>query len=87
MKKLYVEGTSDRLHCGFISQRIKKSLDNANIDTRDFGGVVTNYNDDGTEDWYIRYEEFVPLNTWQIQKLKTRVAELENRLAALEERN
>ena len=83
----YNEGTSGRLHCGFISQRIKNSLDVANIDTQDFGGVVTKYNNDGTEDWYIRYEEFIPLNTWQIQKLKTRVAELENRLAALEERN
>ena len=83
----YNEGTSGRLHCGFISQRIKNSLDIANISTQDFGGVVTKYNDDGTEDWYVRYEEFIPLNTWQIQKLKTRVAELENRLAALEERN
>ena len=83
----YNEGTSGRLHCGFISQRIKNSLDIANISTEDFAGVVTEYNNDGTEDWYVRYEEFIALNTWQIQKLKTRVAELENRLAALEERN
>ena len=83
----YNDGKSDRLHCGFIAQKIHQSLNNAEIDSKDFGGIVTKHNDDGTEDWYIRYEEFIPLNTWQIQKLKTRVAELESRLAALEERN
>lgn len=82
----YDDGTSDRLHCGFISQRIKNSLDAAGISTQDFGGVVTKYNDDGTEDWYIRYAEFVPLNTWQIQKLKTRVSTLENKIELLKQK-
>lgn len=79
------DGTSDRLHCGFVSQRIKDSLDKAGISTQDFGGVVTKQNEDGTEDWYIRYDEFVPLNTWQIQKLKTKVSTLEEEVELLKQ--
>ena len=37
------------------------------------------------EDAYmsIRYTEFIPLNTWEIQKLKARVAELEKEIKEL----
>jgi hypothetical protein len=80
----YNDGTSDRLHCGFIAQRVKESLDTAGISTQDFGGLVIQPTEDGNGDWYIRYDEFIPLNTWQIQKLKARVTELENKLSELE---
>jgi hypothetical protein len=30
------------------------------------------------ENLYLSYMEFIPLNTWQIQKLKTRVTNLED---------
>jgi predicted nucleic acid-binding Zn-ribbon protein len=33
----------------------------------------------------IRYEEFIPLNTWQIQKLKPRMTEAEERIYKLEQ--
>jgi hypothetical protein len=37
------------------------------------------------EEYYsIRHEEFVALNTWQIQKAKARITELEERVAELE---
>lgn len=74
------DGTSGRLHTGFIAQEVKQSLDNAGLTTNDFAGVVVMRNDDGSEDWYLRYEEFISINTWQIQKLKARVAELERKL-------
>lgn len=80
------DGTSDRLHCGFISQRIKDALDSANISTQDFAGIVVRKNEDDTQDWYIRYDEFIPLNTWQIQKLKSRVSTLENEIELLKQK-
>lgn len=82
----YNDGTSDRLHCGFISQRIKDSLDIAGVSTQDFGGLVIQKNEDDTQDWYIRYAEFVPLNTWQIQKLKSRVSTLEDEINLLKQK-
>ena len=38
--------------------------------------------EDGGYDYFLRYNEFIPINTWEIQKLKTRVAELEARLGS-----
>jgi predicted component of type VI protein secretion system len=42
----------------------------------------------GTEDecWYLRRDEFVALNTWQIQKLKPRVSALEQTILNYESR-
>ena len=80
----YNNGKSDRLHTGFIAQEIKSALDIANIDTKDFAGLVIF--DQGTEieEWALRYEEFIALNTWQIQKAKARITELEEKVAELE---
>jgi hypothetical protein len=39
------------------------------------------------ECWFLRRDEFVSLNTWQIQKLKPRVSSLEERVTALEAEN
>lgn len=80
----YNEGTSDRLHTGFIAQEIKGALDLAEIDTQEFAGIIIRNNENGESDWGIRYGEFVSLNTWQIQKLKSRVSELEAKIAQLE---
>lgn len=80
------DGTSNRLHCGFIAQKIKYALDAADISTQDFAGLVVQKNEDDTQDWYIRYDEFIPLNTWQIQKLKSRVSTLENEIKLLKQK-
>lgn len=75
----YNDGTSGRTHVGFISQEVKTALNDAGISSEDFAGLVIKDTVAGGQDWYLRYEEFVALNTWQIQKLKARVAELENK--------
>lgn len=81
----YKDGTSGRDHLGFISQQVEISLDLSNIDSKEFAGFAKLYNNRTNEyDYYLRYEEFVALNTWQIQKLKTRVLELENKILELE---
>ena len=80
----YNDGTSGRKHLGFIAQEVKSALDIANISANDFAGFAIKDNLDGTQDWYLRYGEFVSLNTWQIQKLKARVSELENAIAKIQ---
>jgi hypothetical protein len=73
----YDDGTSDRYHSGYTTQNTQLALKTAQIDEKEFAGICTI--NQGTENEYsgLRYEEFIPLNTWQIQKLKARVAELE----------
>lgn len=79
----YNNGTSDRLHFGFIAQQIGEVLSQNNIDTKDFAPLCISNPDTENEQWGVRYTEFVALNTWQIQKLKARVADLEAKLDAL----
>lgn len=81
----YNHGTSDRYHTGFIAQEIEEAIESVGLTTQDFAGVVhlKEPNENGCE-WLLRRDEFVALNTWQIQKLKSRVAELEQKISALE---
>ena len=80
----YNNGTSDRLHTGFIAQEVKEALDKANIDSKDFAGLVIINPDTEEELWTLRYEEFIALNTNEIQKAKVRISELETRVSQLE---
>ena len=82
----YNNGTSNRLHTGFIAQEVQQALNIANIDSNDFAGLVIFDKDTEKEEWALRYEEFIALNTQQIQKLKTRVSELENELVEIKEK-
>jgi hypothetical protein len=49
---------------------------------------LTEREDSGLDEpiWVLRRDEFISLNTWQIQKLKTRVSELETELAEIKEK-
>lgn len=81
----YNNGTSDRLHTGFIAQDVENALTQSNLTSQDFAGLVIDTNAETNEVTYrLRYGEFVSLNTWQIQKLKARVLELENKILELE---
>ena len=80
----YHDGTSGRLHIGFIAQDVGDAICSAGMSTQDFAGLVVSKSvEDDSETWMLRYDEFIALNTYQIQKLKARVAELENKLATL----
>ena len=76
---------SQRSHIGLIAQDVKTALDNAKIDPSEFAGYCEWANEDGSTGCGLRYGEFIALNIDQIQKLKTRVAELENKIALLTE--
>lgn len=61
---------------GFIAQEVQESLNNFEIKIDDL--VVK------TNDYFsLNYIEFIPINTWQIQKLKNRVTELEKEVQEL----
>ena len=70
------DGESDRYHTGFISQDVETAINTVGLDTKDFGGYVK----DKDGNYYLRYEEFIALNTAEIQKLKTQVSDLTKKL-------
>lgn len=80
----YNQGTSDRYHTGFIAQEVVNSLTKAGLDTQQFAAVCLDNAGLEKERWRLRRDEFVALNTWQIQKAKKRITELENKVAELE---
>lgn len=79
----YNDGTSNRLHTGFIAQEVNDALNVSEISTQDFAGLIIDKPNTNEEGWYLRYEEFVALNTWEIQKLKKKAIDLENTVAEL----
>lgn len=82
----YNHGTSDRYHTGFIAQDVVLAIETAGLTTQDFAGVIhlEKPTVNGSE-WLLRRDEFVSLNTWQIQKSKARIAALEARVEQLED--
>lgn len=83
----YNNGNSNRFHTGFIAQEVEKAVIDSGLTTQDFAAVMhlQEIDEEGNEIdcYYLRYGEFVALNTSEIQKLKKRVTELENQLAKL----
>ena len=68
------------LRFGFVAQDVKENFEEKGINN--FGGVYAGEGDDAY--YRLLQEDFIALNTWQIQKLKSRVEELEKKLAELE---
>ncbi len=73
------DGTSGRTHIGLIAQELKNSMDICGIDSQDLAAYCSWQDADGNETCGIRYSEFIALCIHEIQKLKTRIAELENK--------
>lgn len=83
----YNDGTSDRIHTGFIAQDVEKAILAAGLTTKDFAGFIraTETDDNGNEyqKCYLRYDEFIALNTREVQKLKDEVSILKAEIAEL----
>ena len=79
----YKIGDSQRKHVGFIANNVEEGLKKVGLSTNDFAGFVIQKPGTDKELRVLRYEEFIALNTWQIQKLKTRVTDLETEISNL----
>jgi hypothetical protein len=71
----YNNGTSNRIHTGFIAQDVLQALNEAGIVTQDFAGFV-DMNGDGSE-YALRYDEFISPLLLYIKHLETRIEALE----------
>jgi hypothetical protein len=79
----YNDGLSGRFHTGFEAQGVDEAIQKAGLTREDFAAVCIDNEGTEKESWGLRYDEFVSLNTWQIQKLKKRIEELEAKLEVL----
>lgn len=83
----YNNGTSDRIHTGFIAQEVEEAVIAEGLTTQDFAAVCYDVDENGNKcDYGIRYEEIVSMNTYEVQKVKTRIATLEDYVQKLEKR-
>ena len=83
----YVENTSDRTHIGLVAQDVKDAVLSVGLTTKEFAGYCEWENEDKSLGCGLRYSEFVAMNIFEIQKLKARVKELEEKLNNTEETN
>lgn len=81
----YLDGQSDRTHCGFIAQDVKEAIDSAELSTQDVAAYVADKNEYGKESLSLRYSEFVALNTHMIQKCLAKISSLEDEINLLKE--
>lgn len=96
--QLYVyKEKGHRKHIGFGARSVEKALRDAGLTTEEFAGVLKDTDvtisadEAGTKEdqhydelYSLRYEEFIALNTWMIQKLLKKVSALEDKVADLE---
>lgn len=71
-------GTSGRLHTGFIAQEVEDAMRACGIESKEFAGWAAAKREDGSETYFLRYSEFIPV-------LWAKVREQEERLKRLEE--
>lgn len=71
-------GTSGRFHTGFIAQEVKAAMQKCGITSQEFAGWAAAKRKDGSETYFLRYSEFIPI-------LWAKVREQEERLKRLEE--
>ena len=66
-------GTSGRFHTGFIAQEVEDAMRACGIDSQEFAGWAAAKREDGSETYFLRYSEFIPI-------LWAKVREQEKRL-------
>ena len=76
----YVDGNKGRVHSGFIAQEVTEAIEEAKMTLDEVAYVCAFENKEGEIYYGLRYEELIAINTWQIQKLKERIKQLEDKL-------
>ena len=79
---------SDQKHFGFIAQDVEKSLEELGMHEKDLGLIEHSYwTDEKTGEevdrYALSYEEFIPLNTYMIQKQQREIEDLKTQVAEL----
>lgn len=67
----------DRTHTGLVSQDVFEALEAEGLTAEDFAAACCDELEAGGERYGLRYEEFIGLLIYEVQKLKQRVTELE----------
>lgn len=73
-------GASDRSHLGLIAQDLKTAIIDSGFTTKEIASYCEWEANESDGRCGIRYSELIPLNISEIQKLKKRVTELEQKL-------
>jgi hypothetical protein len=78
----FKKNQSGRDHVGFDAQNIEKIMEELNIDSKEFAGFIKTpiYDEDGkviNYEYALRYTEFIPINTFMIQRLVKRMEKAE----------
>lgn len=77
----YNNGTSGRYHMGLIAQDVEDSMVELGISSNDFAALCYEEDENGNKSNYgLRYTELISMCIKEIQDLKARVEELENKL-------
>lgn len=85
------KGSSQRFHIGFIAQDVEEALLDNGLETSDFAGFIRcagahDVHDQYLDQCYLRYSDFISLNTFMIQKLYREMEQKEKRIKYLEEK-
>jgi hypothetical protein len=84
----YNHGSSGRDHIGFIAQDVEQAIIDNGLTTQEFAGIVKSVDGDEfcgeyPDQYYLRYDDFIALNTHMIQKLMREVEELKAEIKML----
>lgn len=96
---LYKYNTGHRTHIGFGARAVESALKKSGLTTEEFAGVLIDTNVDIGEDeasdangtthfdelYYLRYEEFIALNTAIIQKQQAEIKSLRDEINTIKE--
>ena len=70
-------GTSGRYHTGFIAQEVKAAMQKCGITSQEFAGWAAAKLDDGSETYFLRYSEFIPILWAKVREQEARIRRLE----------
>lgn len=71
---------------GFVAQEVEKAMESSGLDAKNSSLIHLPNSETGIEYYGLQYDQFISLNTWQIQKLKPRVSSLEQTILEYETR-
>ena len=66
-------GTSGRYHTGFIAQEVEDAMRACGIDSQEFAGWAAAKLDDGSETYFLRYSEFIPILWAKVREQEARI--------------